>query len=76
MENLPAYIRQSLEAYAKRIYDLTEERDEALAEAARLREAIEQHREDVAVFEGSEEDDAWSWHQALWAVLDGEEVDR
>ena len=33
MENLPAYTRQSLEASAKRIYDLTEERDEALAEA-------------------------------------------
>ena len=50
--------------------------DELQAKAARLREAIEQHREDVAVFEGAEEDDAWSWHQALWAALDAEEDDR
>ena len=41
MENLPAYTRQSLEAYAKRIYDLTEERDKARAEADRLREALQ-----------------------------------
>jgi len=50
--------------------------DELQAEAARLREAIEQHREDVAVFEGSEEDDAWSWHQALWAALDAEDKEN
>ena len=47
----------------------------AEAEADRLRAAIEQHREDIAVFEGAKEDDAWSWHQALWAALDGEDDD-
>lgn len=41
MENLPAYIRETLEVSAKRIYDLTEERDKARAQADRLREGLD-----------------------------------
>ena len=70
---------EQMRAQRDNCYDAVERLDaahrDARAEADRLREAIEQHREDVAVFEGAEEDDAWSWHQALWAALDAEDGD-